>query len=69
MPNHKKIHFTGLAALCWAIWRTRNAVFLIKKNLSSLLMRLFVLLHLLSLTGQVFTSRETNRTWRTEHKH
>jgi hypothetical protein len=35
MPNHKKIHFTGLAALCWAIWRTRNAVCFDKKSVKS----------------------------------
>jgi hypothetical protein len=35
MPNHKKIHFTGLAALYWAIWRMRNAVCFDKKIVKS----------------------------------
>jgi hypothetical protein len=58
-----------LAAICWAIWRTRNAVCFDKKNLSNLLVRLFVLPHLSSsLTVQVYTSRETSKIWKMEHK-
>jgi hypothetical protein len=26
MPECKKIHFVGLASICWAIWKTRNLV-------------------------------------------
>ena len=26
MPHHKKIFMVGLAAICWALWRTRNSI-------------------------------------------
>lgn len=26
MPYHKKIFMVGLAAICWALWRTRNSI-------------------------------------------
>lgn len=31
----KKIHFTGLSAICWAIWRTRNSICFDKKIVKS----------------------------------
>jgi len=27
MPHHKKIFMVSLAAICWALWRTRNYLF------------------------------------------
>jgi hypothetical protein len=41
MPYNKKKHMTGLLAICWAIWKSRNAKYFEKKQLS-LLLRLFV---------------------------
>jgi hypothetical protein len=42
--NYKKIHMVGLSAICWAIWKSRNAIHFEKKQ-SDLLLRLFVLPH------------------------
>lgn len=33
MPQNKNIHFAGLSAICWAIWKTRNAVCFEKKQI------------------------------------
>ena len=35
MPSHKKFHMIGLAAICWAIWLTRNAISFERKKCRS----------------------------------
>jgi hypothetical protein len=35
MPHHKKIHFTGLSAICRAIWKIRNSICFDKKVMKS----------------------------------
>jgi hypothetical protein len=35
MPANNKIHVAGLTAVCWAIWKTRNAVCFEEKSLKS----------------------------------
>ena len=36
MPCHKKLHMIGLAAICWALWLTRNAISFERKKCRSL---------------------------------
>ncbi|CAN6317451.1 unnamed protein product [Urochloa humidicola] len=35
IPSQKKILFVGLAAVCWAVWNTRNKTHFEKRNLKS----------------------------------
>ena len=35
MPMVGKFHFVGLAAICWAIWKTRNSICFDKKMIRS----------------------------------
>ncbi|CAN6179459.1 unnamed protein product [Urochloa humidicola] len=35
MPKQKKIHFVGLAAVCWAIWNARNKMCFESKRINS----------------------------------
>jgi hypothetical protein len=32
LPRGKSVYMLGLVAICWAIWKTRNAVCFEKKN-------------------------------------
>jgi hypothetical protein len=41
ISSNKRIHFVGLSAICWAIWKTRNAIHF-EKNKLNLLLRLSV---------------------------
>ena len=67
MPSHKKFHMIGLAAICWAIWLTRNAISFERKNVD-LLLRLSVWLLPLWLIGQVFRTQVTRWCWSRERK-
>jgi hypothetical protein len=35
LSNNKKIHFVGLSTICWAVWKTRNAIHFEKKSIIS----------------------------------
>jgi hypothetical protein len=35
LRNNKKIHFVGLSAICWAVWKTRNTIHFEKKSIRS----------------------------------
>jgi hypothetical protein len=67
LPPAPNMHTVGLAAVCWAIWRTRNSVCFENKE-SNLLLRLFVWSVLSSLTGQVFLRRKWRTRWPRELK-
>jgi mannosylglycoprotein endo-beta-mannosidase len=35
MHNYKKVHMVGLSAICWAVWKSRNAIHFEKKAIRS----------------------------------
>jgi hypothetical protein len=35
LHNYKKIHFVGLSAICWAVWKIRNATHFEKNSVRS----------------------------------
>jgi hypothetical protein len=35
MPKNEKLHMVGLAAMCWALWQSRNKICFDKKKIRS----------------------------------
>jgi hypothetical protein len=35
ISNNKKIHYVGLSAICWPVWKTRKAIHFEKKQIKS----------------------------------
>jgi uncharacterized membrane protein HdeD (DUF308 family) len=59
LPVGSNLHIVGIAALCWAIWKTRNNACFKGKLISSLLGLICYMCAFLRYTGQVFRMRRT----------
>ena len=54
LPYGNKFHAIGIAAICWAIWKTRNSARFEGKVVTSPIHILYVMLVCLWSTGQVY---------------
>jgi hypothetical protein len=67
MNSNKRIHFVGLSAICWEIWKIRNAIHFEKKQVKSPN-------EIICLASSFLTywagcqKRSTNRPWKLERR-
>jgi hypothetical protein len=68
ISSNKRIHFVGLSAICWAIWKIRNVIHFEKKQVKSPTKIICLAPSFLN-TGQECQIRSTNRRWKTAQRH